>query len=492
MALAKPKFEKPLMLIDGELVESQSGERFKTHNPSNGEELATIPDGNSQDIDLAVNAAHDAFQSWSREYTSTDRSEMLFDLADLVRDNVDNLAAIDAADSGNPISEMRRDLNVAADTLDMYGGLAKEIKGETIPVDEINTLNYTVEQPYGVVARIVAYNHPTRFAVAKIAAPLVTGNTVVIKPPEQDSTGVLELGRLIQEHSIFPDGVVNIVSGFGKSVGDPLVRHKKVKKVGFTGSVETGKIVEKAAADSLTGVLSELGGKNPGIIFPDTDLHNAIKKCVDGMNFTWCGQSCGSITRVFIHEDQYDEALELLKNEIESIEPGDPLDWETDMGCLVSQKQLEKVQKYIELGKTSGARLITGGSPPSGDKFKNGNYLRPTLFADVEPDMRIAQEELFGPVCFVFKWSDEEKMIETANNVDYGLTGCVFTDDLHRAHRVSQELQAGFVWINHAGPHYLGAPFGGWKESGNGREEALSELFEFTQTKNINIKYNNI
>lgn len=479
-------FGEPKLLIDGELVEAEDGERFDTFNPATGEQLTTIPRGKEADINKAVEAADRAFEHWYFELDAVERGEMLYDFAELIEEHSDRLGAIDSANSGNPYRMMRNDAKNGAKSVKMFAGLAREIKGETIPVSN-DALNYTLKQPYGVVGRILAYNHPVMFAVSKIAAPLIAGNTVVVKPPEQDSAGVMELGRLIVENDIFPDGVVNIVSGFGAEAGGSLVQHKDVRKVGFTGSIETGALIQEQASETLTDVLLELGGKNPGIIYPDADLEESISGVVGGMNLTWCGQSCGSISRLFIHESQYDEALELLTEEFEAVTPGDPLDPDTEMGSLVSRDQLNKVLDFIEEAKQSDLRMLAGGGQPEG--MEDGCFIQPTLFADATPDMDVTQKESFGPLLFVFKWSDEDEVIQMANDVEYGLTGSVWTNDLNRAHRTAERLEAGYVWINQASSHYLGAPFGGWKQSGIGDEESIDEIFEFTQTKTVNVKF---
>lgn len=487
MTRTEPDFGEPMMLIDGELVEGSTGEQFETTNPATGEQLTTIPRGTAEDVERAVEAAVSATEQWAHEFSAQERGDALFEFADLLRERTDRFGAIDAADSGNPYGQMRDDAAEAADIVEMFAGLARETKGDTIPVSS-DTLDYTLRQPYGVVGRIIPYNHPVLFGASRIAAPLVVGNTVVLKPPEQDSTGVLELARLIAKRDVFPDGVLNVVSGFGDEVGSEIVGHGDVRKVGFTGSGPTGSIIQQQTGETITDVMLELGGKNPAIVYPDADLETAVDGVVDGMNVTWCGQSCGSISRLFLHESMYTEGIELLQNRLESVEPGDPLDPETEMGCLVSEDQYEKVMKYIELGQESDARLVCGGTPPEGEQYRDGFFVEPTLFADVTMDMQIAREETFGPMLFVLEWSDEDEVLQQANDVKYGLTASIWTDDIKRAHKVAERIEAGYVWINNAGTHYAGAPFGGWKQSGIGREEAIDEIFEFTQTKNVNVQ----
>jgi betaine-aldehyde dehydrogenase len=252
--------------------------------------------------------------------------------------------------------------------------------------------------------------------------------------------------------------------------------------------VPTGQLIQKQAAESVTDVLLELGGKNPCIVYPDADLTEAIEGAIGGMNFTWCGQSCGSTSRLFLHESHYDEGIELLEEKVSQIEPGDPLDPETEMGAIVTEEQYTKIMKYIDLGKQSDATLITGGKSPEGDEYDAGYFIEPTVFSDVTMDMRIAREEIFGPVLSVLKWSDEDEMLRQANDLEYGLTASIWTDDLKTAHKTAERIEAGYVWVNQASTHFLGAPFGGWKQSGIGREEAIDEVLALTQTKNVNIK----
>jgi betaine-aldehyde dehydrogenase len=488
MALVDVEFEEPKMLIDGAFVDSVSGETFESSSPATGAHLADVPRGKPEDIDRAVEAAKTAQQTWYNEYTAKERGDIVREYADLLRDHAEHLGAIDAADGGNPVDMMQSDPMAAAELADIFGGAAMEIKGETIPVSN-DTLDYTIRQPYGVVGRIIPFNHPAFFAAGKIAAPLVAGNAIVLKPPEQASLSALELGRLITDADLFPDGLINIVPGFGDEAGGPLVSHGEVHKVGFIGSVPTGKLIQKQAAENVSDVILELGGKNPCLVYPDADLEKAIEGCVQAMNFSWCGgQSCGSTSRLFLHESHYEEGLELLKTKVETVEPGNPLDPDTNMGSLIDEAQYEKVLKYIDIGKASDARLLTGGNHPDGEELADGYFVEPTVFADVTQDMRIAQEEIFGPVLSVLKWQDEKQLIQDANDIKYGLTASIYTNDITRAHRVAEQIEAGYVWVNQAGGHYWGAPFGGFKQSGTGREEAIDELLDFTQVKNVNVQ----
>ena len=350
----------------------------------------------------------------------------------------------------------------------------------------------TRREPYGVVGRIIPYNHPILFAAGKLGAPLVTGNTLILKAPDQAPLSALLMAELAQE--IFPPGVVNILTGTGALTGDALVRHPQVKRIGLIGSVETGQRVQRAAAESaIKHVSLELGGKNPMIVCADADLKAVVEGAAFGMNCHWCqGQSCGSTTRLFLHDSVHDEVLERLVTRLRSIRIGHPLDPGTEMGCLVSQAQYDKVTSYIQKGHEDGARLVTGGGKPAGEAFQDktlqdGFFVEPTVFADVDMSMRIAREEIFGPVLSVLRWNDLDDVVAQANDVPYGLTGAVWTKDLQTALSVADRLDTGYVWVNGSGSHFLGAPFSGHKNSGTDSEEGIEELLSYTQSKTVNI-----
>jgi betaine-aldehyde dehydrogenase len=408
---------------------------------------------------------------------------MLKKIAEVLRNNAGELAMIDSADCGNPIAEMIRDATIAAAQIEFFAGLVTEMKGASIPMGP-DALNFSVREPLGVVGRIFPFNHPFMFCAGKAAAPLAAGNTVVIKPPEQAPLSSLRLAELID--GLLPPGVFNIVPG-GKEVGAALASHKDVAKIALIGSVPTGKAVMRAAADTLKGVLLELGGKNALIAFPDADPDIVAGAVIGGMNFTWCGQSCGSTSRAFVHEKIHDAVLERVKVKIKHYKPGIPTDPATTMGAIISKVQFDRVMSYIESAKSEGARLICGGGRPSDPALAKGFYIEPTVFADIKPSMKIACEEIFGPVVGVFKWSDEATMLAQVNAVEYGLTASIWTNDLTTAHRTAAAVEAGFVWINEVSKHFLGAPFGGYKQSGIGREECIEELMAFTQEKNIHV-----
>jgi betaine-aldehyde dehydrogenase len=329
-----------------------------------------------------------------------------------------------------------------------------------------------------------AYNHPFLFATMKIGAPLIAGNSIVVKPPEQAPLSTLRLAEIIGP--LFPDGVFNVICG-GRDCGEALVSHPRVAKVALIGSVPTGKAILKSAADTMKKVTLELGGKNALIAFPDANPAEVASAAVRGMNFTWCGQSCGSTSRAFLHESVYDRVLDEIVTSVSAIKPGLPTDDATEMGCLVSKAQFDKVMTYIAAGQADGAKLVAGGKKPSNPELANGFFIEPAIFGEVTPQMRIAKEEIFGPVLSVFKWRDEDEMFEAVNAVDHGLTASIWTKDLKTAHRAAARVEVGFVWVNTVGEHFLGAPFGGYKQSGIGREESADELLEYTQIKNVNV-----
>lgn len=413
------------------------------------------------------------------------RAALLKKAANVMREHAAELALLDALDTGNPIAEMLSDANVAAASMDYFAGCIPMLKGETIPQTD-DTFHYTLREPLGVVGRIVAFNHPVMFAGAKMAAPLAAGNTVVIKPPDQAPLSCLRLAELISD--IFPPGVVNVLPG-GVECGKALSTHKLVRKITLIGSIPTGKAIARAAADTLKQTLFELGGKNALIAYPDADLDKLVVGIGRGMNFTWAGQSCGSTSRVFLHESIHDQVLEKVVQYVKKeFTPGIPTEMSTTMGPVISQAAQQRILKYIESGKQEGAKLLIGGKAPTGIKAIEGGYfIEPTIFANVNPDMTIAREEIFGPVMSVFKWKDEEDLFRQVNATEYGLTAAIFTKDITTAQKAVKRVESGYVWVNQVGRHFLGVPFGGVKESGGGREESLEELMSFTQTKSVNI-----
>jgi betaine-aldehyde dehydrogenase len=475
--------DRYLCLIGGQFVAASGGKTLAALNPATGEKLADAPACDGNDVDRAVLAAQQAFASW-RKLPPMERGAHCRRFAVRLRERAEAYALLDALNLGSPLQAMRKDVVSAAGLLDYYAGLAPEIKGETIPATA-QTLNFTIREPFGVVGRIIPFNHPIMFA-ARLAAPLIAGNTVVLKPAEQTPLSALEMAHDVKD--IFPPGVVNIITGDGPDCGLPLVQHPAVRRIHFTGSVEVGRAIMRAASDGLKTITLELGGKNPMIVFPDADIDKAVAGAFNGMNYCWSqGQSCGSTSRLFLHETVHDEFLARLVDKIETARIGMPTDEATDMGCLVSQKQFDKVMSYIELARKEGARLITGGARPTQPELQHGWFVLPTIFDGVKQTMRLAQEEIFGPVQAVLAWREEAELLRMANSLQFGLTASIWTRDFSKAYRMAQEIEAGYVWINDSSRHFPGLPFGGVKHSGFGREESLADLLSYTQLKSINV-----
>lgn len=462
--------------------EPVTGSYAPTFDPGRGKTLCEVAKGTSQDVDKAVEAARAGFMVW-KDTVPLERARILREIAQILRDNARELATIDAANCGNPVAEMMGDARIAAAQTDFFAGLVTEMKGATIPMGP-NALNYSIRQPLGVVARIIAFNHPFMFCAGKMAAPLAAGNAVIMKPPGQAPLSSLRLAELVGD--LLPPGVLSIVPG-GAEAGAAMASHPGVDKVTLIGSVPAGRAVMRSASETVKPVLLELGGKNALIAFPDSDPDVVAKAVVSGMNFTWCGQSCGSTSRAFLHVDIHDAVLERVRDAASKFKPGIPTDPETTMGAIVNKAQHERVLSYIDSAKKEGATLVYGGKVPPDPELKDGFYVEPTIFAGVNPDMKIAAEEIFGPVLSVLKWDDEQEMIRDVNRLEYGLTCSIWTRDLETAHRTAAAVEAGFVWVNEVSKHFIGAPFGGVKQSGIGREESVDELISFTHEKNIHV-----
>ena len=454
-------------------------------NPVTGASLGVAAEAGSADVDAAVAAAKAAFQIW-RNVKPLERADRLRALAASLRRHSDELATLDSIDCGNPVAEMHRDVEMGARGLELFAGLVTEMKGETIPVSA-DHLNYTVREPLGVVARIIAFNHPIMFATMRCAAPLAAGNTIIVKPSVQAPLSALRLAEIIDEEDLLPPGVYNVLTG-DQECGSALSSHPDIAKVSLIGSVGTGKKILSAAANTVKHVGLEMGGKNALIAYPDQDIDVIADGAIMGMNLTWAGQSCGSTSRVFLHASHYDAVLEKIVAGCTHYVPGDPTDPKTTMGPLISKAQYEKSLMYIQAGIEEGATLKCGGKACNAKGFEDGFFVQPTVFSDVTMSMRIAREEIFGPVLSIFRWEDEDELFKQVNDSDYGLSAAIFTKDLTTAHRAAARVEAGYIWVNHAGPHFIGAPFGGYKQSGLGREEGLEELLASTNTKNINIK----
>lgn len=471
-------------MIGGELVESEGARWLESVNPANEEVIGYVPHCSKADVDKAVAAAQKAAPEWEAIGVKA-RAEYMRALSQQLQARAPEILEVEVADCGSTVGKLRGDVGHAVGALEQMAGLGMEMKGETIPAST-NNLHVTIRQPYGVVGRIAPFNHPVYFAAGGSAAPLMAGNTVVVKPPEQSPLSSAILSEICQE--VLPPGVMNIVPGLGHDTGDAIVRHPAIKRIGFIGSVPTGLAIQRAASEVCVKHLSlELGGKNPMIVFPDVDIEQAVNAAVMGMNFAWQGQSCGSTSRLLLHESIYDEVIGKLKARIDSIRLGDPASDESQMGPINSKAQYERVQRYVGYGKEDGATLLSGGFRPDGAEYERGYWLRPTLFGDVTPDMRIAREEIFGPVLSVLRWKTVEEALEIANSTEYGLTASIWTNDIKTALRTAKAVESGYIWINGFSTHYRGTPFGGFKNSGTGREEGLDELLSYTENKTIHI-----
>lgn len=454
-----------------------------TLNPANQQALAEVAQANAADVDAAVRAAGEGYALW-QGIAAAEKGAMLREIARRLRLHADELALIDAANCGNPVKEMSRDAHIAAAQIDYYAGLVHELKGETMATPD-GALNYTLREPLGVVARIVAYNHPLMFIAGKMAPVLAAGNSVIMKAPDQAPLSSLRFAEIAD--GVLPPGVLNILTG-ARECGEALVAHPQVRKVALIGSTSTGAAVLRNAADKIMPVALELGGKNPLIVCEDADVDKAVMGAINGMNFIWAGQSCGSTSRCFVHESLYDQVVEAVRRKLPELHRcGPPTDPRTTMGCLINEAQFQKVQGHIDAALQEGARLVTGGKRPADPELANGWFIEPTVFADVRSDMRIFREETFGPILSMMPWSEEDELVRDINSVDYGLTASIWTRDLARAHRLARRIEAGYVWVNTSSSHYLGTNFGGYKKSGLGREEGLEELLAYTQLKNVHV-----
>lgn len=473
------------LFINGEFVSAANGKTFNTYNPATGEVLAVVSEAEKEDIDRAVKAARKAFDEgpWGRMGTAK-RSRLIYKLADLIEENKEELAQLESLDNGKPIRETSgADVPLTIEHFRYYAGWATKIVGQTIPVQG-NFFNYTRHEAVGVVGQIIPWNFPLLMAAWKLGAALATGCTVVLKPAEQTPLSALYLAKLFQEAG-FPEGVVNVVPGFGETAGGPIVDHPLVDKVAFTGSTEVGKLIMRNASNSLKRVTLELGGKSPNIILPDADMSRAIPGALSGIMFNQ-GQVCSAGSRLFIQKKSYDNVVADLASYAKSIKQGIGLDPDTEMGPLVSEEQHERVLGYINKGKEEGAKVLAGGVR-KGDK---GYFVEPTIFADVNDDMTIAREEIFGPVVSAMPFEDLDEIIERANKTNYGLAAGLWTENVKKAHYVASKIKAGTVWVNCYNVFDAASPFGGFKQSGMGREMGSYALNNYTEVKSVWINLN--
>jgi aldehyde dehydrogenase (NAD+) len=479
--MRKPKIQQTQMLIDGKWVDSVEGKRFATLNPATEEVIAEVPMGTKKDVDLAVSAAIRAFQDgpWSR-MDARERGRLLYRLADLLEENIDELAALETLDNGKPIRDSRNaDLPLVIDTYRYFAGWADKIHGETIPIRG-NYFCYTRREPVGVCGQIIPWNFPLLMQAWKWGPALAAGNVSVLKPAEQTPLSALRVGQLAMEAG-FPPGVVNIVTGDG-TTGDAIVRHPGVDKIAFTGEHRTAQIIMTNAAQSLKRLTFELGGKSPNVVFADADLDAAVEGSYFGIYFNQ-GQCCCAGSRLFVEESVHDEFVAKMREKARHRKVGDPFDPATEQGPQVDQAQFDKIMSYIEKGRSEGAKCIVGGER-IGDK---GLFVAPTIFTEVNDEMAICQDEIFGPVLSVLKFKSVENLVQRANNTFYGLAAAVWTRDIAKAHALAHKVRAGTVWVNCYDVFDAGAPFGGFKMSGQGREQGAKALDSYTELKTVTV-----
>ena len=474
------KIKPGKLFINGRWVDSVSGKTFDTLNPATEDVITSVAEGDSADIDLAVTAAREAFENGPWKKTDArDRGRILLKIAGLIERNKDELALLDTLDNGKPINETTNaDIPLVIDCFLYYAGWADKIHGETIPVRG-EFFNYTLREPVGVVGQIIPWNFPLLMAAWKIAPALACGNTIVLKPAEQTPLSALRLGEICQEAGL-PDGVLNIVPGYGPTAGAALAEHMDVDKIAFTGGSATGRIIMQAASKNLKRISLELGGKSPNIVFADSDIDSAVDGAMTGIFFNQ-GEVCCAGSRLFIEKSIHEEFVDKLSNKAANMRVGNPEDTGTQMGAQVSKEQFDKILGYIDTGKQEGAKLVTGGER-CGEK---GYFIRPTIFDAVDNNMKIAKEEIFGPVVSAITFDDVGEVVRQGNLSVYGLAAAVWTKDIKKAHRLARDLKAGTVWINAYNAFDAASPFGGFKQSGFGRELGVHALELYTQVKSV-------
>lgn len=470
------------LYINGEFVEAKSGSTFANANPFTNTVINNIAEGRKEDIELAVAAAKDAFENgpWGKMKVK-DRLKYVYRIADLIDEANDEIAYLESLDTGLPISQTKNQAARAAENFRFYAKMVEISHGESFPVDG-EFINYTVYKPLGVIGLITPWNAPIMLETWKVAPALATGNTVILKPAELSPLSANKLAEIIDKAGV-PKGVFNVVHGFGETAGATLVAHQDVKAISFTGETTTGSIIIKNAADTLKKTSMELGGKSPLIVFEDADLDRALDAAVWGI-FSFNGERCTSNSRVFLHKNIKDQFIAALKERVSKIKVGDPMDPSTQLGPLIEKGHYNKVKGYIEIAKEEGCEVIQGIVPES---VKAGNFVPPTLLLNAKNEMRICQEEIFGPVMAVIEFESEKEVVEAANDVRYGLAGFVWTNDIKRAHRVADAIEAGMIWINAQNVRDLRIPFGGTKDSGIGREGGHYAFEFYTEPKIIHV-----
>jgi acyl-CoA reductase-like NAD-dependent aldehyde dehydrogenase len=482
----KPALRKAQMLIGGKWVDAASGETFAVEDPAHRAPIAEVPRGRAEDVDRAMKAAAEAFPAWSRT-PPRERGRILARIADALEARVEELARTIALETGNAIrTQSRPEAKNTIDIFRYFSGLGGELKGDTIPLGE-NVLCYTRREPLGVVGAIIPWNAPVLLAAVKIAPALCAGNTMVMKAAEDAPLGVLLLAEVCQQ--FLPPGVLNLLTGFGEECGGPLANHPTVRKLSFTGSTEVGKIVMRAAADRIVPISLELGGKSPSIVFPDANEDWVLDGIVAAMRFSRQSQSCTAGSRLFLHRDIFDSFLDGLGRKVKALKIGDPLDETSDIGTIINEKQFNKVCKYVEEGlKQRTGRVVIGGLPPKEGPLSEGYYAIPTIFANAANDWRLAREEIFGPVLVAIPWTDEADAIRMANDSHYGLAAYVWSHDIGKALRTAHAIESGWVQVNQGLGQSPGHSYGGYKQSGIGREFSLEGMLDsYTQGKNVTV-----
>ena len=474
------------MLIDGERVQASSGRVFDVMNPATGEVMARVPDAQAADVDRAAKAARRAFDEGWRDVTAQERGRILFRLAEKARAETKRLAELETLNSGKPLAESEFDIGDVATCFEYYGGLATKLHGEVLNVPD-NALSLALREPIGVAGQIIPWNYPLLMAAWKLAPAICAGCSMVIKPAEQTPLTLLEFARWFEECGL-PKGVVNVITGFGETAGAPLVAHKDVDKIAFTGSVEVGKRIMRSAADGLKKVSLELGGKSPNIFFADADFEAAVDGALFGV-FINQGEVCSAGSRVLVQRPIYKKMLDAMVEKAKRIKLGPGLDPASKMGPVVSKEQMERVMRYQEIGRNE-AKVAVGGGRPKDPELQRGYFVEPTIFFDVDNSATIAREEIFGPVMAVIPFDDEADALRIANDTPYGLAAAVWSRDIFKCLRMVRRLQAGIVWVNHMQPTYVEAPWGGYKMSGIGRELGPWGAEEYLQVKQVHINLN--